>query len=1437
MTLIYETQTFKRSIPTGLEGEVNDFINQAKNQKPEDLKRLLDRHGPYLKKRLGKFRIIAKLKYIDEIPTLILINIYARGDNRYEEFNANPEGFGELHLEPIINGELNKIYEFVKENKPIIPPKKPLPDYFYRWLSSSSLTYSEEEILIYETIEWCEKIKSPNFSKYQIRFYDILFKLVNQPEELNTIVYNNALKISFIQERSDYKILYAEFSTVNIPKVILLILPLTDPGQPDQDVVNIYTNFLSTNQQLSTNELAQISYRVYPWYILADEQLWLDIENDSQANLALSSEEENTLQELTSSQNPTLPAFINGRAGSGKSTMLYYMFSTLVHKKLREDLDGEIIFITYNDKLLQIARKTVENILNSHALFAGERKINQSDISPFFKTFHDLIFDILPEEEKEKFKPEKRLTFYKFKSRLWKNIYNKPQYLSPELAWFIIRAYIKGYKENTFMTPEEYEELPKKEKNVSENIFKDVYEHVWNYYHRICLENNYWDDQDLVRTALSENNPLWQINNVPEYIAIFCDEAQDFTRVELRFLMRLSIFSKYQLQPGTKTILILFAGDPMQTINPTGFRWETTGAIFHEEIIQEIDPENKLDLRLYFKELQYNYRSSPSITKFSNLILMWRSSFSDLRLNPQKPWKTYQEGPKPYRLVIRDEIKDKLKEILRDKIVIIPTEEEQLTNFIKNDPLLNEIFSTVDENWPPKNVLTPISAKGLEFDDVIVYKFGESFKNLTAENKLEDILKTSRASFEIDYFFNQLYVSTSRAKKNLFIIDTTAGNDLLWRYTNEDLIFEPFPENFQIDNWKGFITSSQIGEIQSLTLTTEEKRKNALEFKEKGIDNRDPSLLKRAAQFFDEIGDTIEKNECIAYAFKFEEKYREAAEIFKQLNNPEQVKECLILGELWNELYNFYLKNPDFQSEPAFELVKFIISPQNEITTFIRFTQFLKKHITDKAYINIIKSKAEWKTAIEKYNQIILSINNPELIDQKTLLDCISILQILEQALGRNGRKALALALYYYGDFKEACSLWEKIEETEHENYYIAKSQVLKPPHNLKYLLKLGKYEEIIKLWEEFNEPFDDITWIEAVKEALLKTSHIDEIIKFYLKINKPESAFEKFNEFIETSNDPTHIFNLSKEIFNLTAPNKITPLDKFMDETKKLTLTLKFMEILFQKVISQWNEKAKVFTHVFNYIAYSDISYDDKKNLSEKFENILKEFHHQTLLKYLNIEEISSILEKTCSYIYTLNFYYNYIEGELKLDRTIHDIIKENLIELKKRIYVASTDPDILFVMKRIVKVKLKQAEYHKSRNEDDKYQSSVEEANKLAKLFNLDLNEINEEPFYPQPFPVKFEGFSIKPELKSLSEYEKYFIYYPFEIKINRRTKLILITNTENYDTKKISTVDKFPDKYSYQSYELIIENPSQNCITIEFRSGITGTMQTEGKVTINF
>lgn len=43
MTLIYETQTFKRSIPTGLEGEVNDFINQAKNQKPEDLKRLLSR--------------------------------------------------------------------------------------------------------------------------------------------------------------------------------------------------------------------------------------------------------------------------------------------------------------------------------------------------------------------------------------------------------------------------------------------------------------------------------------------------------------------------------------------------------------------------------------------------------------------------------------------------------------------------------------------------------------------------------------------------------------------------------------------------------------------------------------------------------------------------------------------------------------------------------------------------------------------------------------------------------------------------------------------------------------------------------------------------------------------------------------------------------------------------------------------------------------------------------------------------------------------------------------------------------------------------------------------------------------------------------------------------------------------------------------------------
>ncbi len=77
----------------------------------------------------------------------------------------------------------------------------------------------------------------------------------------------------------------------------------------------------------------------------------------------------------------------------------------------------------------------------------------------------------------------------------------------------------------------------------------------------------------------------------PDFAVIFCDEAQDFTRLELNFLVRLLLYHRYDL--GRERYIRLpfvLAGDPFQTINPTGFRWESVKASFYSEVVLGLDP-------------------------------------------------------------------------------------------------------------------------------------------------------------------------------------------------------------------------------------------------------------------------------------------------------------------------------------------------------------------------------------------------------------------------------------------------------------------------------------------------------------------------------------------------------------------------------------------------------------------------------------------------------------------------------------------------------------------------------------------------------------------------------------------------------------------------------------------------------------------------------
>ena len=211
--------------------------------------------------------------------------------------------------------------------------------------------------------------------------------------------------------------------------------------------------------------------------------------------------------------------------------------------------------------------------------------------------------------------------------------------IGPELVWHAIRTFIKGMQDEsgTEVDPEFYNiELARDSKSISDVTFKLIYEKVWKWYSELCVKEEYWDDQDLVRSVLQHSAE----DKLSRYPAVFCDEAQDFTKIELELIERLSLYSDRTLPSShlAKHVPFAFAGDPFQTLNPTGFNWSAMQASFHDNIAQQIDGSGKLEFN--FQELSFNYRSSEQIVKLANLIQLLRAVLLDIKgLHPQQCWK------------------------------------------------------------------------------------------------------------------------------------------------------------------------------------------------------------------------------------------------------------------------------------------------------------------------------------------------------------------------------------------------------------------------------------------------------------------------------------------------------------------------------------------------------------------------------------------------------------------------------------------------------------------------------------------------------------------------------------------------------------------------------------------------------------------------------
>lgn len=985
----------------------------------------------------------------------------------------------------------------IEEEKPKL---KPLDDNLRAWLTQKVKYEVDNEI--YEMREWITSFESKEWNEDNIygKLYEIATGSVAREGNVKFPENTRATVICTKTINSNIYILCERINNITF------LYNLFDHEPSCDELESVLRNYRYSEGDDVLKFLKEDSLRAYEGWILAgsedkEMQDWKNIEHDEDGNLALSGEQMEILNL------PLFPMFINGQAGSGKSTLLYYIFAMIYREQINNPYKP--IFLTYNERLLDEAKNTVLSILQNNSGFKLD--IDEGSYKDLFWPFQTFIKEkLIKSIDRQKFPKDKYLSFNKFKkyytgssTEYGFNYKHKTKY-SPELVWHIIRSYIEGRSISAEFTIDDYNNLGREDKkNVQKESLVFVINNIWKTWYKGLKEQGFWDDQDLVKSAL--------LNKVPheKYALIVCDEAQDFTRNEINLLLQLSVFSdNYDLEDCT-AVPFAFAGDPYQTINPTGFRWESLKSMFD-------DMFGKL-FRMYNhsmneQPLLENYRSRPSIIQFANLIQLYRVALLSAALMPQelrseRTLNDLSRGMKPSLFKIGDNINlSELKDSIKNTTIIVPCEGGTISEreYAKNHEFLKafiEIPVEKDENnkdkpddmQPPiPNLYSAAAIKGLEREKVIIYGFGEAcpeeFAKSLSSNKLSD-----DETMVLSYFFNKLYVAASRAKNDLFIIDTPEGVEKFWKhFQNEDTIkrFAKYPE------WSEKLVFLCDGEPDDIARMGETNPAIiAKDLFQNGLKTSNINWLQRATLYFERAQLYEDARRCQAEVAYLDEEWATAGDLFCNLSDPsiEKAQKAYWNGECWQKIIDM----PN-ASENYFFVSEYMLRQISVYDLFEKNHSILMffKH-DDPIWVKVIQQiqndLTHEETNILQSAMVAKQVADTWPLDYKRFYD-------------------LAAELYFRAkSYPLAAECWERGEKgCEHDSYYESKLYTSTDSNQkVKWLYQLRRFKDVIIYDNDCN---NDANTNELILRSLILTKDYLKSVQ-YKKV--PEET--KKREFIST--------------------------------------------------------------------------------------------------------------------------------------------------------------------------------------------------------------------------------------------------------------------------------------------------------------------------------
>lgn len=1033
---------------------------------------------PYLvKKKFGGMqpRLVAESRRVRDDLFVVFLAVMIRGHDDYEVgFVHDPRGYGERNLAPRVSEE-ELLAELERRTCTSDLPGKPKPssnEFALLYTAFSHVPRSSSEPVndplnsfVCETAEWVKQAAAEHVKPQLTRLLSPC---------VNSLSADEGLKYYACSEKAGWGIwAYRK-------RDYLLFVRIVDGT--NTSAAEIASNNIA--QEIDSGDLDALlraSNRAYPAYILTDEQLWLKLEQETVANMALSPEEVKVLDSARCSESP-FPLFINGRAGSGKSTILQYLFADLLYAygaqfgtapqdaDPEHDKPGKPLYLTANGELLRRARDFVEKLLLSEARFASPeedaRTLSPQEVHEFlahtFQEFQPFLLSLVPREQRASFQHSKRIDYPRFR-RLWEQRFGKDprarKVHGPDISWHVIRSYIKGMGSDDYLEPEDYSQLPDNQRTVSQEVFESVHGQVWQGWYAEVPSQGEWDDQDLARYIL-------QHDLAPgSFSAVFCDEAQDFTRLELEVLLRLSLYSNRALTTDqVSRVPFAFAGDEFQTLNPTGFRWDSIKASFVEKFIFELDPtrrHEKADLN--YHELRFNYRSTLPIVQFGNVVQALRSAtFAIPSILPQRPWSAGDTAAPVLFFNAHDgEFWNTYREQAATWVVIVPCNEGEEAGFVEADPILRQHIKV--EEGIPLNVFSASRAKGCEYPSVIVYGFGQSSEDdlLCALGHKVD----QKRALTVEYFINRVYVAVSRPKRCLVVVDTTEGVNKLWKAAQSEVVrdqlIKAIPRNAEV--WASEIGSMTAGKPADLGRDeVPDRRANALAFELDGRARRDPYVLSQAASAYRDVGDDAKSRECRAWAFDYDDKALDAGNAFVAAGLLAEARRCFWRAqrEGRSKLLELATDHPEIRSHIEVQWAETLAQKPDLQKTSDALARLVDRCEQDPEFAITAYGETTWKVAVDQLLDQLISSGLTKVHSSlaKGMLERLK--SLAKMKLSPHPRLYAELE-FTAENYSEAARVWEELGDKNNRKYLKAKANSLPYPDNLDFWQKLGEWNTI----------------------------------------------------------------------------------------------------------------------------------------------------------------------------------------------------------------------------------------------------------------------------------------------------------------------------------------------------------------------------------------